>query len=319
MGGWRIRTGLMFTVLTAILMAIGALVAFAVTQNNVGWIYGLSIMLVISLLLCGVSYFKSKDMALRAFKVKLITETDNPRLWGIVKEVADKAGLPMPEVGISEMAVPNAFATGRNPENAAVVCTRGILNLLPDDELKGVIAHEMSHVRNRDILVMSIASALSSMISYLTSLAWWLVLFSNDRENKGWMLLLVMVAQIFVPFAALMVQLGISRNREFLADESGAKIIRDPRALARALAHLESGIATENAKEEEAQKHRNYTLETQREKTNPMKQSSYECMMIASPTKKKSLLVSLFSTHPPMDERIARLNALAERMEKGEI
>lgn len=321
MGGWRIRTLGMFVALSAILMAIGAGVACIFSPNF--WYYGLLIMLVVSLLVCFASYYFSKEMALKAYRVRLITEQENPRLYHIVQEVAEKAGVPMPEVGISPIPEPNAFATGRNPSNAAVVCTEGILRLLPDDELKGVIAHEMSHVRNRDILVMSIAAAMSSIISYVTSMAYWMVLFGGDRENRGWMLVIAILAQIFVPFAALMIQLGISRNREFLADETGAKIIRDPRALARALDHLDRGIARQE-EDKEKQQH-SYTLENQgigqerNPNDNQMTRSSYECMMIASPTKKTSLVVKLFSTHPPMEERIARLNALADKMDRGEI
>ncbi len=303
---WHLRTLSMFTFLTIMLVAFGALVSYFFAGNI---LLGTGIMIIVSLTVCFISYYKSKDLALWSSRAKIISEFENPRLFSIVREVSQKAGVPMPEIGISPEISPNAFATGRNPKNAAVVCTRGLLNLLPDDELRGVIAHEMSHVKNRDILVMSIASALSSIISYIARMTMWLALFapSNGRDNQTKMLFLIVaaVAQILVPLAAIIIQLGISRSREYLADETGAMMIRDPRSLARALAHLERGNA-------EAQAYRAKKEDDGRR--NPANDYDYAHMWIVNPLKKGSIIARLFSTHPPMEERIERLNKMADRM-----
>ena len=164
---WRIRTAAMFAALTALLVVIGIVVGGLL--NN--WIIGLVVMLVISVGINVFSYFFSKKFALMANKVHLVTREQEPRLYRIVENLAMQAGLPMPEVGVSDMPMPNAFATGRNPKNAAVVATRQILNLLNDDELEGVMAHELSHVKNRDILVMSVASTMASVVAYVTRMA----------------------------------------------------------------------------------------------------------------------------------------------------
>ena len=304
---WRLRTLSMFVVLTAILMGIGAVISVIFVNS---WLIGAGIMIVISLLMCFFSYYKSKDLALRSAHARIITEDECPRLFSIVREVADKAGLPMPEVGISPDMSPNAFATGRNPQNAAVVCTQGILDLLPDDELRGVIAHEMSHVKNRDILVMSIASALASIVSYFARIMWYMVIFAprggRDDNSRLVLIAVALAAQILVPIAAILVQLGISRNREYLADETGGRMINDPRSLARALAHLEGGNAAVQAYMER-------TGRSER-KTNPANDYDMAHMWIANPLKKGSVASKLFSTHPPMEERIARLNKLADEL-----
>ncbi len=317
MGAWRLRTLGMFIVMTAILTGIGAIIgAIAGGSSNFGkfWIYGSIIMLAISLIVCFVSYFKAKEMALKMNHARIVTKEEEPRLYKIVEKVAKLAELPMPEVGIVETPMANAFATGRNPQNAAVVATRGILDILPDDELEGVIAHEMSHVKNRDILVMSIASALSVVITYAAQITYYAALFNRDtRENNPWIVVVALVAQILVPIAALLIQLGISRNREYLADQTGALMINNPRALARALDHLENGIPSKKASTSKS-----YTLEDldRVKKTTDSISSNQSCahMWIANPLKKGSFK-SLFSTHPPMEERIARLNKLAD--EKG--
>ena len=304
---WRLRTLSMFAVLTLILMGLGVIISVLFMDN---WMIGLVIMAAISLIVCFISYYKSKELALAHARARIVTEEECPRLYAIVREVAEKAELPMPEIGISPEMSPNAFATGRNPQNAAVVCTEGILNMLPDDELRGVIAHEMSHVKNRDILVMSIASALASIISYVARMMWWMAFLTpssrDDNGNRLIFLAIALAAQIFVPIAALMVQLGISRNREYLADETGAMIIKDPRALARALDHLERGNeAVQAYREAHPNSH---------DRNNPANDYDYAHMWIADPLKKGSLISRLFSTHPPMAERIDRLNKLADKM-----
>ncbi len=293
---WRVRTGLMFVLMTIILTAIGCFVGYIFGT----WSIGVIIMLIASALIGAYSYFFSKKAALRANKAHIITEAEEPRLYSIVRNLSDKAGLPMPEVGISETSMPNAFATGRNPKDAAVVATRGILSLLPDDELEGVFAHELSHVRNRDILVMSVVSTMAAVVSYTAQFASYMVLFSGDRERRGEMFLIAMALSITAPIAALLIQLGVSRSREYLADESAANITRNPRALARALRHIESGC---NTTEE------------------PYVNKSYANLMICNPLtgKNRTMMSSMFSTHPPTEERIRRLNEIAEKFdsEKG--
>ena len=308
---WMFRTLTMFAVLTAILLGLGMIVS-ALTIGN--WIPGLMIMAVVTVVFTFASFFWSKNLAIKTSGARIITEMENPRLYSIVRDVAGRAGVPMPEVGISPTMAPNAFATGRNPKNAAVVCTEGILQLLPDDELRGVIAHEMSHIKNRDVLIMSITSALALLVSYVARMMWWMVIFTpsggKDDNNRLILIAVALAAQILVPFAALLIQLGISRNREYLADETGAMIIRDPRALARALDHLEKGNDYIQAKFAEERSRE----AAKKDKYNPANDYDYAHMYIANPLKKGSFLAGLFSTHPPMEERIARLNKLADKM-----
>ncbi len=288
---WRLRTVAMFVAMTGLLVVIGTLVG-AVFGN---WMYGLAVMLVISLLFNVFSYFFSKKLALASNKVRLVTPEQEPRLYAIVESLADRAGLPMPEVGVSEMPMPNAFATGRNPKNAAVVATRQLLNMLSDDELEGVMAHEMSHVKNRDILVMSVASTMASLVAYVTRMAVWAALFSGNNENNGGNLLIAIVADITLPLAAMLIQLGVSRNREYLADESGARLTGKPMALASALTRIEGGCSV---------------------KSNTYDNPSTANMWISNPfgTKRGSAMLNLFRTHPSTPDRIARLKALDEEI-----
>lgn len=301
-----LRTFSMFLFLGLLLAGIGALVSYFFMGS---WYIGVIIMLVFTVIMCFCSYYWSKDIALRSSGARIITEAENPRLFCIVREVAGRAGLPMPEVGISREITPNAFATGRNPRNAAIVCTQGLLERLPDDEIRGVIAHEMSHIKNRDILVMSITTAIVSMVSYIARIMWWMTIFSSfDRRDAKTSLALLAVglaAQILVPIAAIMVQLGISRNREYLADETGALMINDPRALARALGRLESINVRMQSDPRVAER---------RDRHNPANDYDYAHMWIANPLKRGSFINSLFSTHPPMEKRIERLNRLADKM-----
>ena len=287
---WRIRTAAMFAALTALLVVIGIVVGGLL--NN--WIIGLVVMLVISVGINVFSYFFSKKFALMANKVHLVTREQEPRLYRIVENLAMQAGLPMPEVGVSDMPVPNAFATGRNPKNAAVVATRQILNLLNDDELEGVMAHELSHVKNRDILVMSVASTMASVVAYVTRMAVWAALLNND-ENNGGNLIIAIIADITLPIAAMLIQLGVSRNREYLADESGARLTGRPMALASALTKLESGCSA---------------------KTNTYDNPSTANMWISNPFGQRRTrgLVNLFRTHPSTPDRIERLKKLDEEI-----
>ena len=280
----------MFAALTALLVVIGIVVGGLL--NN--WIIGLVVMLIISVGINVFSYFFSKKFALMANKVHLVTREQEPRLYRIVENLAMQAGLPMPEVGVSDMPMPNAFATGRNPKNAAVVATRQILNLLNDDELEGVMAHELSHVKNRDILVMSVASTMASVVAYVTRMAVWAALLNND-ENNGGNLIIAIIADITLPIAAMLIQLGVSRNREYLADESGARLTGRPMALASALTKLESGCSA---------------------KTNTYDNPSTANMWISNPFGQRRTrgLVNLFRTHPSTPDRIERRKKLDEEI-----
>lgn len=293
---WQVRTLGIFTLLSLILIGIGYVVGYFVHNMYIG----MAIMAAVSVLICFYSYWFCKKSALRANRVHLITESEDPRLYNIVKSVAQKAGLPMPEVGISEFDMPNAFATGRNPKDAAVVATRGLLNLLNDEELEGVIGHEMSHVKNRDILVMSVASTLVSVLTYASRMVFYSMLFGGgDRrdENNGAMLAIGLVCCIFVPIAALLLQLAVSRSREYLADETGARITGKPLQLANALMRLEGGCARPN---------NNYS------------DTAHANMWISNPVR-KGAFKSLFSTHPATEERIRRLRVLSEKMGDGQV
>lgn len=289
MSFWRLRTGIMFAMMTLILVVLGSLVG----QIFHNWQAGLIVMLVVSIGFNFFAYFFSKSMALRSNNVTLVTREQEPRLYDIVQRLAEKDGLPMPEVGIANVPMPNAFATGRNPKNAAVVATRPLLNMLNDDELEGVLAHELSHVKNRDILVMSVASTMASLIAYVTRIAVWSAMFSSDRDNGNFAL--AIIADITLPIAALLVQMGVSRNREYLADESGARLTGKPMALASALTKIESGCTA---------------------KSNDYSNPSYENVWISSPFGKKAVrgLAGLFMTHPSTQDRIARLKALDEEI-----
>jgi heat shock protein HtpX len=276
----------MFVAMTGILVALGSVIGYIF--ENV-WV-GFYIMLAVSLLVSFSAYFFSKKMALAANKVHIITRDEEPRLYDTVERLAIKAGLPMPEVGISEVNMPNAFATGRSPKDAAVVATRPLLYLLNDDELEGVLAHELSHVKNRDILVMSTASAMASMVSFATRMAVWSALLSGNRNNP-YGLILAIAVDLTLPFAAMLVQLGVSRSREYLADESGARLTGKPMALASALQTLETGCSS---------------------KSNDYHNPAASSMWITNPSglKKISGLEGLFRTHPSTEDRIARLKEL---------
>lgn len=301
----------MFTYMTLLLMIVGAVISYALRFSLV--LMGV-VMMSISILLTLYSYARCKENALRANRARIVTEYEEPRLYNIVKGVAEKYNLPMPEVGVVESWTPNAFATGRNPKNAAVVATRGLMNILPDDELEGVIAHEMAHVKDRDILVMSLASMMATLISNLSYIAYIAALFGGDRDrDNGVSILAGLAVYIFMPIASIMVQLGISRNREYLADETGGRTIRNPRALARALDRIENGANAEYEAQQHSGGSRNDDDPFDSRGDRP--KSIYDCanMWISNPLRGGGIS-NLFSTHPPMEERIRRLNQLADEM-----
>ncbi|MFP4609369.1 MAG: zinc metalloprotease HtpX [Candidatus Natronoplasma sp.] len=276
-----IRTTGLFGFMFILFIAIGWLIGGFFLGN---WIAGTLFFLAIAALMNIIAYFYSHKLILRSHKAKIIEEQDNPRLFNIVKEVAREADIKMPKVAIVPSDTPNAFATGRNEDNAVVAATEGILNVLSDEELKGVIAHEVGHIKGRDMLIMSIAATLAGAITFMARMVWFQMFFSRRRIHP-----VLLVALILAPIGAIIIKLAISRKREYEADKKGAEISKNPNALADALEKLNS----ENKK-------------------NPMKSKSTSSasLFIVNPFK-KSGFVKLFSTHPPMEERVERLRKMA--------
>jgi len=273
-----LRTAVLLGALSALILAVGAWV---------GGGAGLRFALVVALFANGLSYFFSDKIALSAMRARPVAEVEQPVLYRIVRELSYDARQPMPRLYVSPTMQPNAFATGRNPRNAAVCVTHGILGILNERELKGVIGHELSHVYNRDILISSIAGALATMITYFGYIG--LFFGSDDDEGPG--ILGALLVMILGPVAASMIQMAISRSREFAADESGARLTGDPLALASALRKIEMGIRQLPLPE-------NGRL------------ASASHMMIANPFRRAGI-GRLFSTHPPIAERISRLERMA--------
>ena len=267
---------------------------FIVTGNLIGGKIGATIALFIALTMNLIAYFYSDKFVLASSGAIPVERNQDPELHAIVEEVARRAGIPKPKVYMIPVETPNAFATGRNPKNGVVAVTAGLRKLLTSEELKGVIAHEIAHIKNRDILISTIAAVLVGAITYLAHMAQWALIFGGfhrDEEDSGNPLSFVatLIAIIIVPIAATLIQLAISRSREFLADETGAKIIKNPRALAKALEKLENW-------------NRAYPIDV-----NP----AHAQMYIVNPLSSKSLF-KLFLTHPPIEERIAKLMKMAK-------
>lgn len=271
---------------TVFLMTL-MMVLFLIVGEVLGGQTGLIIAFVFSLALNFGSYWFSDKIVLKMYRAKEIQREDNPRLYDTVAMLADKAQLPMPKVYIAENPTPNAFATGRNPDNAAVAVTTGILRILDQNELAGVIAHELTHIKNRDILISTITATLVGTITFLARMAGWAMLFGGRDEDSG-SAVSSLALLILSPIVAVLIQLAISRSREFMADEGGAQISGQPLALAGALNKLNSAS-----------------------KQIPMRnaETSTAHMFIVNPFSGKSMM-KLFSTHPPVEERIKRLQEI---------
>lgn len=274
-----IKTALLMTVLTVMLIVIG---------NLIGGKGGMLIAFMFALIMNFTSYWFSDKLILRMYHAQETSETENPELYRMVESLTSRANIPKPKIYIIPSDQPNAFATGRNPQNSAIALTTGIIKLLNREELSGVIAHELSHIKNRDILVGTIAATIAGAITMLANMAQWALIFgsrsSSDRDENP---LALLVTIIVAPIAAMMIQLAISRSREFMADESGAKISTNPLYLASALRKL-------HVKSQQI----------------PMQaQPATAHMFIVNPLSARGF-TKLFSTHPPIEERIARLESM---------
>mgnify|MGYP002621828413 FL=1 len=275
-----LRTAVLLGALSALIVALGAWL---------GGSAGVQIAIIVALLTNGIAYFFSDRIALSAMRARPVSEVEQPTLYRIVRELSTQARQPMPRLYIAPTMQPNAFATGRNPRNAAVCVTHGILGMLNERELRGVIAHELSHVYNRDILISSVAGALASIITYFSYIAMFFGGSSDDEDGPG--LLGALLMMILGPVAAGLIQMAISRAREYQADESGALLTGDPLGLASALRKIEMGTRRIPLPEDS-------------------RIASTSHMMIANPFRGVSI-GRLFSTHPPTADRVARLERMA--------
>ena len=275
-----LKTTFLMALLTVLLVTLG---------GALGGKSGMTMAFIMAAGMNFFSYWFSDKMVLSMYGAQEISESDDPRFYGIVRRLAQRANLPMPKVYLIDSDTPNAFATGRNPDHAAVAATSGILRILSEEELAGVMAHELAHVKNRDILIQTIAATFAGAITYMAHMAQWAAMFggrSDDDEGGGIFGTILMA--ILAPIAAMLVQMAISRSREFGADAGGASISGNPLSLANALQKLEMG-------NQQIPMHAN---------------AATAHMFIVNPLTSGGLM-SLFSTHPPMAERVARLQEMS--------
>jgi len=274
------KTGLLLAVLTAMLVVIG---------GAIGGQQGMVIAFVLALAMNFFSYWFSDKMVLAMYGARPIEEAEAPALYAMVRRLATRAQIPMPRVYMIASDTPNAFATGRNPEHAAIAVTEGILRILDQDELEGVLAHELSHVKNRDVLISTIAATLAGAITYLAHMAQWAAIFGGrrDDDDEGSNPIAMIAMAIVAPIAAMLVQMAVSRAREFQADATGARLAGRTWGLSKALEklHMAQEVAPMNANPATAH------------------------LFIVNPLSGRALM-NLFSTHPPLEERIARLRSM---------
>jgi heat shock protein HtpX len=270
---------------TVLLAALGALFL------GIGSLFGqqgLVIGLVLGLVFVGGSYWFSDKLAIAASGAKPVTEQEAPQLYAMVRELTQRAGMPMPRLYVSPSQQPNAFATGRNPNHAAVAVTQGLLQALEPDEVKGVLAHELSHVRHRDILISSVAAAVAMAIMFVARMAMWGAIFGGGDDDDGGNIFGVLLMVVLAPIAAALIQMAISRSREFEADRGGAELMGSGESLAGALEKIE-GYAKRVPMD-----------------VNPAQAQAYIINPLAG---RKVQFANLFTTHPPTEERIRRLRS----------
>jgi heat shock protein HtpX len=274
------KTALLLAVLTAMLIVIG---------GAIGGQQGMVIAFVMALVMNVGSYWFSDKIVLAMYHAQPVDEASAPRLYAMVRNLAERARIPMPRIYMVPGDTPNAFATGRNPQHAVIAVTEGILRILDEDELEGVLAHELSHVKNRDVLISTIAATMAGAITYLAHMAQFAAMFGGRRhdDDEGTSPIAAIAMAIVAPIAAMLVQMAVSRSREYAADATGAQMSGKPWGLAKALEKLQmaQGIAPMNANPATAH------------------------LFIVNPLSGRSL-ANLFSTHPPLEERIERLRAM---------
>ncbi|MDO4822257.1 MAG: zinc metalloprotease HtpX [Rothia sp. (in: high G+C Gram-positive bacteria)] len=286
-----LKTALLLGSMVGFLLLIGAGLAYLTRSSIFILLFGL-----IGVGTVAYTYWNSDKLAIRSMNAYPVTREQIPGLYAIVEELSVKANQPMPKLYVAPTMTPNAFATGRNPQNAAVCCTEGILQLLDEREMRGVIGHELMHVYNRDILTGSIAAAIASVIGTIAQFATFGAMFGGNREeNRGGGLVFTLLIAFLAPLASAVMQMAISRTREYDADEDGARLAGDPLALASALHKLENGVSR-------------YPMNPENRQT-----AGAASMMIANPFRGGGSIKNLMATHPPMADRIARLENMARQ------
>lgn len=273
----QLKTVLLMSVLSVILLAIGLLI---------GGKTGLTIALVFAIIINFLTYWFSAKIALFIYGAKEADKKKYSRLYESVKGVAFKFGIPTPKVYIISKEYANAFATGRGPKNSYVAFTDGILKLLTEDELKGVIAHELSHIKNRDVLIATIAAVIASAISYIATIGRFGLIFGGNRDENNGNIIGMLLLLLLIPFIAMIIQLAISRNREYLADATGARTLRESKGLANALLKLENA-----------------------DKSGFRGNSAGASLFIVNPLSGQAF-INLLSTHPPLKYRVEKLNSM---------